>query len=78
MAACSPPDAIRLVRSNGGLFENSPSLHAEIRNRIEIGSVVIDEEFVTGFVLPGMPTEIHAAVVYHVADGLIQAAQLVG
>ena len=62
----------------GGLFENSPSLRAEIRNRIEVGSVVIDEEFVTGLVLPGMPTEIHAAVVYHVADGLIQGAQLVG
>jgi len=25
-----------------------------------------------------MPTEIHAAVVYHVANGLIQGAQLVG
>jgi uncharacterized protein (TIGR02246 family) len=62
----------------GGLFENSPSLRAEIRNRIEVGSVVIDEESVTGLVLPGMPTEIHAAVVYHVADGLIQGAQLVG
>jgi uncharacterized protein (TIGR02246 family) len=62
----------------GGLFENSPSLRAEIRNRIEVGSVVIDEEVVTGFVLPGRPTELHAAVVYHVADGLIQGAQLVG
>jgi len=62
----------------GGLFENSPSLHAEIRNRIDVGSVVIDEEVVTGFVLPGMPTELHAAVVYHVANGLIQGAQLVG
>jgi uncharacterized protein (TIGR02246 family) len=62
----------------GGLFENSPSLHAEIRNRIDVGSVVIDEEVVTGFVLPGMPAELHAAVVYHVANGLIQGAQLVG
>jgi uncharacterized protein (TIGR02246 family) len=62
----------------GGLFENSPSLRAQIRNRIEVGSVVIDEEFVTGFVLPVRPTELHAAVVYHVANGLIQGAQLVG
>jgi len=62
----------------GGLFGNRPSLRAEIRNRIAIGSVIIDEESITGFVLPGMPTEIHAAVVYHVADGLIQDAQLVG
>src|ERR1022692_4630975 len=62
----------------GGLFENSPSLRAEIRNRIEVGSVVIDEEFVTGFLLPGMPTEIHAAVVYRVANDLIRDAHLFG
>jgi uncharacterized protein (TIGR02246 family) len=62
----------------GGLFENSPNLRTEIRNRIEVGSVVIDEEFVTGFVLPGRRAELHAAVVYHVANGLIQGAQLVG
>jgi len=63
---------------DGGVFETSPTLRAEIRNRIEVGSVVIDEEFVTGLVLPGMPTEAHGAVVYHVADGLIQSAHLVG
>jgi hypothetical protein len=40
--------------------------------------VVIDEEFITGFVVPGRPTELDAAVVYHVANGLIQGAQLVG
>ena len=47
----------------GELFEGSPNLRAEISNRIEVGSVVIDEERVTGFVLPNMPSEIHAAVV---------------
>ncbi|HXC79665.1 MAG TPA: nuclear transport factor 2 family protein [Candidatus Acidoferrum sp.] len=62
----------------GGMFENSPSLRVEIRNRIEVGTVVIDEEFITGFVVRGRPTEIHAAVVYRVTDGLIQGAQLVG
>jgi uncharacterized protein (TIGR02246 family) len=62
----------------GELFARSPNLHAEIRNRIEVGSVVIDEEHVTGFVLPGMPPEIHAAVVYRVKDDLIQAAYLFG
>lgn len=60
------------------LFEQSPDLRAAISNRIEVGSVVIDEERVTGFVLPGMPSEIHAAVVYRVADGLIQEAHLYG
>lgn len=62
----------------GELFEHSPDLQAEIRNRIEVGDVVIDEERVTGFVLPGMPPEIHAAVVYHVSNGLIQNVHLYG
>lgn len=62
----------------GELFEQSPDLHAEISNRIEVGAVVIDEERVTGFMLPGMPLEIHAAVVYRVANGLIQDAHLYG
>jgi hypothetical protein len=60
----------------GELFAASPNLRAEIANRIEVGSVVIDEERVTGFVLPGMPSEIHAAVVYRVVDGLIHTARL--
>jgi len=62
----------------GELFEQSPNLRAEISNRIEVGAVIIDEERVTGFVLPGMPSEIHAAVVYRIADGLIQDAHLYG
>jgi|HubBroStandDraft_1064217.scaffolds.fasta_scaffold94463_2 hypothetical protein len=62
----------------GELFEQSPDLRAEISNRIEVGAIIIDEERVTGFVLPGMPPEIHAAVVYRVADGLIQDAYLYG
>jgi hypothetical protein len=69
-------DEIRAIY--GGLFDQSPALRAEISNRIEVGTVVIDEERVTGFVLPGMPTEIHGAVVYRVADGLIQDAHLYG
>jgi len=62
----------------GELFDLSPDLRAEIRNRIEVGSTVIDEEYLTGFVLPGMPTEIHAAVAYRVSDDLIREAQLFG
>ena len=68
------PDRFGLRRH----VRNSPSLRVEIRNRIEVGTVVIDEEFITGFVVPGRPTEIHAAVVYRATDGLIQGAQLVG
>jgi uncharacterized protein (TIGR02246 family) len=62
----------------GELFEQSPDLRAEISSRIEVGEVVIDEELVSGFSLPGMPSEIHAAVVYRVADGLIQDVHLYG
>ncbi len=69
-------DEIRAVY--GGLFEQSPDLRAEISNRIEVGDFVIDEERVTGFVQPNMPSEIHGAVVYRVADGLIQDAYLFG
>ncbi|MFZ0994726.1 MAG: nuclear transport factor 2 family protein [Candidatus Dormiibacterota bacterium] len=62
----------------GELFGQSPKLHAEIRARIEVGPFVLDEEFITGFGLPGMPTEVHAAAAYRVADGLIQSVQLFG
>jgi|HubBroStandDraft_1064217.scaffolds.fasta_scaffold68404_2 uncharacterized protein (TIGR02246 family) len=62
----------------GELFDQSPALRAEIRNRIEVGSVVVDEEQVTGFVLPGMPPEIHAAAVYRVIGGLIHDVHLFG
>jgi uncharacterized protein (TIGR02246 family) len=62
----------------GELFEQSPDLRAEISNRIEVGAFIIDEERVTGFVLPGMPSQIRAAVVYRVADDLIQDAHLYG
>ncbi|HTT58414.1 MAG TPA: SgcJ/EcaC family oxidoreductase [Acidimicrobiales bacterium] len=61
-----------------GLFEQSPDLRAEIRNRIEVGPIVMDEEFVTGLVFPGLPPEVHGAVVYRVDDGLIQEVHLYG
>ena len=58
------------------LFENSPELHAKITNRIQIGTWVIDDEHLTGFVLPGYPTELRAVVVYHLVDGKIAQSQL--
>jgi hypothetical protein len=62
----------------GELFEQSPDLHAQIRTRITAGSFVIDEEIVTGLQLAGMPSELHAAVAYRVAEGVIQEAHLYG
>jgi hypothetical protein len=60
----------------GHLFDLSPDLNVVIRNRIAIGSTVIDEEYGTGFGLPGMPPEIHTAIVYRVVDDLIHDAHL--
>lgn len=66
-------DQIR--RHYGTLFEQRPELRPEIRNRIEVGSTVIDEESVTGFA-PDDTTVVRAAVVYRVAEGLILEARL--
>ncbi|MGA8207228.1 MAG: nuclear transport factor 2 family protein [Candidatus Dormiibacterota bacterium] len=84
-APISQPDGSLLadgqteIRSRfGELFGQSPKLHAEIRVRIEVGPFVIDGEFITGFCLAGMPTEVHSAVAYRFADGLIQSVQLFG
>jgi uncharacterized protein (TIGR02246 family) len=60
------------------LLDNSPDLHADITNRIHIGTWVIDDEHTTGFVLPGYPTELRAVVVYHVVDAKIAQSQLLG
>jgi hypothetical protein len=62
----------------GDLFTRSPDLKAEIRNRIDVGDTVVDEEYVTGFVGPDMPTEIHAVVAYRVEADLIAGAHLYG
>jgi hypothetical protein len=43
-----------------------------------VGPLVIVEAFVTGFVLAGMATEVHAAAAHRVADGLIQSVQFFG
>jgi imidazolonepropionase-like amidohydrolase len=54
-------------------FENSPSLHCEIVNRIVLGNFVIDREKVTG--LPDDQV-INAVVIYDVQEGLIQRVWL--
>lgn len=67
-------DAVRGLY--GALFANSPALHARIANRIRVGHYVIDEEEITGFIMEGFPAELHAAVVYRVADGKIAHVRL--
>jgi hypothetical protein len=68
-------DGIRAIY--GKLFDLSPDARAEIGNRIEVGSFVIDEEHITGLGRTGdMPSEIHAAVVYRVANDLIEDAHV--
>jgi hypothetical protein len=52
----------------GKLFEQSPALHATIKNRIIVNQNVIDEELVSGVNLQGFPSELHAAVIYRIAD----------
>lgn len=60
----------------GQLFNNSPELAVKIPRQIEVGDYVISEEDISGFVLPGFPTEMQAAVIYRVHDGLIRDAVL--
>jgi hypothetical protein len=60
----------------GQLFVQSPALHCDIRQRIRVGSFVIDEEAITGVNLAGFPTEIHAAVVYRLEGRLIAHVRL--
>jgi hypothetical protein len=49
------------------LFASSPTLNAEIINRIRIGKYVIDEERITGRV----PALRHAVAIYRVENGKI-------
>jgi uncharacterized protein (TIGR02246 family) len=87
-AECYAPDAVIedargavLLRGRdeirakyAAFFEASPTLHAEIPTRIEVGEYVIEEERISGT----SDGEIHAVVVYHVADDLIDHVRLIG
>jgi hypothetical protein len=48
----------------GALFENSPTLEARVVARVRVGDHVVDEERVTGANLQGLPSVIHAVVIY--------------
>ena len=67
-------DAIRAMY--GQLFAQSPVLHCDVVSRIQVGDWVIDEEQTTGFNFAGFPAEIHAAVVYRLADGKIAQVRM--
>lgn len=65
-------DGLEAMRGQyGPLFRNSPKLSVEIPRRMVAGEYVIDEENLSGFVLAGFPTAMHAVVVYRVREGLI-------
>lgn len=67
-------DAMRTLY--GQVFSQSPELHCEIRQRIQVGQYIIDEEAITGFHLDGFPTEVHGAAAYRVVDGRIVHVRL--
>jgi hypothetical protein len=60
----------------GQLFAHSPQLRCAVRQRIHVGSYVIDEEAFSGIHLDGFPTELHAAAVYMVARDLIARVRI--
>jgi hypothetical protein len=65
-------DGLEAMRGQyGPLFRDSPQLRADIPRRIVAGDYVIDEEYGSGIVMAGFPSEEHIAVVYRVRDGLI-------
>ncbi len=69
------PDKVQLSGMNEirefyrNRFEGAPNLHCEIRNRIEFGDYVIDDELIIG--IPGSE-HVEAVLIYKVEDGLIR------
>lgn len=62
-------------RTYDELFSESPDLQAEIITRIRVGEYVIDEEVVTG--RRGSSEPVRVAVVYHVANGVIDRVRMI-
>jgi hypothetical protein len=60
----------------GRLFAHSPQLNCAVRQRIHVGSYVIDEEAISGIHLDGFPTELRAAAVYLVERDLIARVRI--
>jgi hypothetical protein len=49
----------------------------QIPSRIIVGDHVVDEEHVTGFNLPGSPSELQAVAIYKVRDEMICSVVLI-
>lgn len=72
-------DAVNIfARGEGALSEHfghfiaqSPNLHAEIPNRIHVGSWVVEVEYTTGLVLEEPVPDFHIISAYRVDDGKI-------
>jgi len=60
----------------GKLFADSPDMTVTIASRMTAGDFVVDEEHLSGFNFPGMPTEMIALCAYQVADGKISKLML--
>ena len=54
----------------GEMFRDCPDLHCDLRSRLEFGSFVIDEEFVTG--QRKFPEGTHIGAIYQVVDRTIR------
>jgi hypothetical protein len=71
-------DGLDVMREQyGQLFRDSPQLRVDILSRMVVGEYVIDDEQVTGFNLPGSPTELHAVVVYQVQEDHIHGVTFI-
>ncbi|WP_456425153.1 nuclear transport factor 2 family protein [Rhodocaloribacter sp.] len=70
------PDLDALRGLYGQLFEQSPELRCEIKDRIVLGDFVVDEEELTGVNLEGFPESLRAVAIYRVDDGLIAHVRL--
>ena len=51
------------------LFENNKNLHCELKSRIILNTVIIDEEWVTG--ASAFPQGLHTIAIYSFRDNLI-------
>ena len=71
-------DGLEVMRERyGQLFRASPNLAVQIPSRIVVGDHVIDQEHVTGFNLPGSPSELQAVAIYKVRDQKICSVVLI-
>jgi hypothetical protein len=56
----------------GTMFAGSPDLRTEVVTRIRVGNYVIDEEQLTGVVMEGYPSDVHAVVISRLNGQLIE------